>query len=105
MKSIKAIAAAATLCCAATAAFASGNTVFTDGGLGGYSTYDAWKAAQDASNSSSGAGVAATFEPGGYQTGASTTYIALEARFRTWLESAGRALRSDAFKGLMIIFH
>lgn len=103
MRSTKTIVAAAALCCAA-AAFASGNSVFTGDGLDGYSTYDAWKAAQDGAKSSSSVGVAETFEPGGFQTGVSTTAISLEARFRTWLESAGRALRSDAFRGLMIIF-
>lgn len=103
MKSKKAIVAAV-LCSTATALFASGNSVFTDGGLAGYSTYDEWKAAQDGAKSSSSVGVAETFEPGGFQTGVSTTAISLEARFRTWLESAGRALRSDAFRGLMIIF-
>ena len=103
MRSTKTIVVAAALCCAA-AAFASGNSVFTAGGLAGYSTYDEWKAAQDAASSSSGSATASAFEPGGFQTGVSTTAITLEARFRTWLESAGRALRSDAFRGLMIIF-
>ena len=97
------IAAAAVLCCTATAAMASGATVFTGGGLGGLS-YDEWKAEQVASTSSSASAVAAPFDAGGYTTGVSATYIALEARFRTWLASAGRALRSDAVKGLKVIF-
>ena len=98
------IAAAAVLCCTATIAMASGNTVFTGSGLDGCSTYDEWKAEQVESTSSSASGVAASFDAGGYTTGVSATYIALEARFRTWLASAGRALRSDAVKGLMVIF-
>ena len=103
MRSTKTIVAAAALCCAA-AAFASGNSVFTGVGLKNHSTYDGWKAAEDEAKSSYAVGVAETFEPGGFQTGVSTTAISLEARFRTWLESAGRALRSDAFRGLMMIF-
>ncbi len=95
-----AVVATVILCCLSGAARA--DTCFTD--LGGYSTYDEWKAAQNTAKSTVGVGVAESFEPGGWQTAVATTYIAIEARVKTWLESAGTALRSDVLRGLIIMF-
>ena len=49
---------------------------------------------------------AASSEATGFSTGtvaARTAAAPLEARFRTWLESVGIALRSDLLKGLLMI--
>ena len=87
---------------AAAMAAEAASSVFTD--LGGYATYEEWKVAQVASSTSSATATADAFEAGGFQTGVSATAISLEARFRTWLESAARSLDSTKLKGLMMIF-
>ena len=103
--------AAAALCVAALPSFAEtdiyGNEVvtYTEGGV--QKTYKFWVSGtkaeiatkdESAESSSSSAALAT----GTYSTPTAEP-ISLEARFRTWLESVGIALRSDLLKGLLMI--
>ena len=84
-----------------------GNEIFqyTEGGV--QKTYKFWVSGtkaeiatkdESAESSSSSAALAT----GTYSTPTAEP-ISLEARFRTWLESVGIALRSDLLKGLLMI--
>ena len=60
--------------------------------------YDPAAASLVDSSSAASAGVSVSISTLSTPTAASS----LETRFRTWLESLGRALRSDKFRGIML---
>jgi len=100
-----AIAAVAMPTFAATDVYGNEIVTYTEGGV--QKTYQFWVSGtkaeiatkdESAESSSSSAALAT----GTYSTPTAEP-ISLEARFRTWLESVGIALRSDLLKGLLMI--
>ena len=78
---------------------------YTEGGM--QKTYKFWVSGEKAevatkNESAESSSSSASLATGTYSTPAAEP-IALEARFRTWLESVGIALRSDLRKGLMLV--
>ena len=72
----------------------------SESALNGYASYDAWLAVANAG----GQGVSATSHIlTGAMTGRAVAERPVEGRTRTWLESTGKALRSDKLMGLVII--
>ena len=72
----------------------------SESALNGYASYDAWLAVANAG----GQGVSSTMPIlTGAMTGSAVAARPVEGRTRTWLESTGKALRSDKFMGLGII--
>ena len=78
---------------------------YTEGGV--QKTYQFWVSGTKAeiatkNYSDESPSSAVSLETGTYSTPTAGP-ISLEARFRTWLESVGIALRSDLLKGLLMI--
>ena len=100
-----ALAAVAMPTFAATDVYGNATVTYTEGGV--QKTYQFWVSGTKAeiatkNYSDESPSSAVSLETGTYSTPTAEP-ISLEARFRTWLESVGTALRSDVLRGILLI--
>ena len=82
-----------------------GNEIFTYTEGGVTKTYTFWVSGAKAEDAATADSLAASSSATSLETATRSEKSAsssLEARFRTWLESLGRALRSDRFRGFFM---